>query len=422
MLFKLSWKNIITRPYSSGLSVVLLASSIMIILLAILTMDQLETKFNENANKIDLVVGAKGSRLQLVLCNVFHVDHPTGNIYQDDVSFLSKHPFVKSAIPISLGDSYKSYRIVGTELSFLNDLYQTTLREGSFFKKSLEVVAGADVAQKLDLKIGSVFHGSHGISESIHDHDDFDYTVVGILEPSGEVVDQLLVTSLESVWDVHPSEHNEGSFDLTKEKKHDHDHDHGHDHDHHGENQEESKKEVTALLVNYSSPRAKFSIPSLVNKKEQIMAAEPAIEIQQLVDLLAPAKSVLSVLAWFIFGLAIISMIITLLNSMKDRKYEIAMMRVSGATARVVLFSILLEGFLIALLGILFGFILGHGLMELMGYYLTMNYHYHFTGLVFDFIELWIIAGVLLIGMISALIPAIMAYRIDISQTLKNKT
>ena len=420
MLFKLSWKNIITRPYSSGLSVVLLASSIMIILLAILTMDQLEDKFNENANKIDLVVGAKGSRLQLVLCNVFHVDHPTGNIYQEDVSFLSKHPFVKSAIPISLGDSYKSYRIVGTELSFLTNLYQTPLREGSFFKKSLEVVAGADVAQKLDLKIGSVFHGSHGISESIHDHDDFDYTIVGILKPSGEVIDQLLVTSLESVWDVHPSDHDKGSFDLTKEKTHAHDH--GHDHDHHGENHEESKKEVTALLINYSSPRAKFSIPSLVNKKEQIMAAEPAIEIKQLVDLLAPAKSVLSVLAWFIFGLAVISMIITLLNSMKDRKYEIAMMRVSGATARVVLFSILLEGFLITLLGILFGFILGHGLMELMGYYLTMNYHYDFTGLVFDFIELWIIAGVLLIGMISALIPAIVAYRIDISQTLKNKT
>ena len=130
MLIKLGWKNIVKRPFSSGLSIVLLASSLMIILLAILTMDQLRSKFDENANKIDLVVGAKGSRLQSVLCNVFHIDNPTGNIKMDEVGFLSKHPFVQSAIPISLGDSYKSFRIVGTELSFITQLYKTSLAKG----------------------------------------------------------------------------------------------------------------------------------------------------------------------------------------------------------------------------------------------------------------------------------------------------
>ena len=119
MIFKLAWRNIITRPLSSGLSAVLLSSSIMVIILSMLTMKQMKSKFNENANKIDLVVGSKGSRLQSVLCNVFHIDYPNGNIKLKEVDFLFKHPFVKSAIPISLGDSYKKYRIIGTNSNFI---------------------------------------------------------------------------------------------------------------------------------------------------------------------------------------------------------------------------------------------------------------------------------------------------------------
>ena len=415
MLIKLGWKNIVKRPFSSGLSIVLLASSLMIILLAILTMDQLRSKFDENANKIDLVIGAKGSRLQSVLCNVFHIDNPTGNIKMDEVDFLSKHPFVQSAIPISLGDSYKSYRIVGTELSFITQLYKTSLAKGRLYKKSLELVVGANVAKKLNLKLGDIFYGSHGIEESIHDHDDFEYNIVGILNYSGEVIDNLLITSLESIWDVHPEDSHKGSFDLREEEEDHHHHHHHHDHHH-----KEETKQITAVLINYNSPRGKFTIPSMVNKKNNLMAAEPAIEIQQLLDLIQPAIKVITILAWFIFSLAIISMIITILNSMKDRKYEIAMMRVAGSNAKTILFSILIEGFLVAFIGCLFGFILGHLSMALIGYFLSNNYNYEFSGLIFNVSEIWLMMGTIIIGMVSSLFPAISAYKIDISSTLKN--
>ena len=109
MIFKLAWRNIITRPLSSGLSAVLLSSSIMVIVLSMLTMKQMRSKFNENANKIDLVVGAKGSRLQSVLCNVFHIDYPNGNIKLNEVDFLFKHPFVKSA-------RFKQKRLTSTSM------------------------------------------------------------------------------------------------------------------------------------------------------------------------------------------------------------------------------------------------------------------------------------------------------------------
>ena len=412
MILRYSIRNIITKPLSSGLSVLLMAISIMIIVLAYSTMSQLSSNFNQNANKIDLVVGAKGSRMQLVLCNVFHLDQPTGNIPLQSVNFVQEHPFVDLAIPISLGDNYKKFRIVGTKPSFINELYQAKFLEGEIFSKSLEVVAGAQVAQELNLSIGSTFSGSHGLGESIHDHGDFTYRVVGILAKSREVIDQLLMTPLESVWDVHPEDHNKGSFELKQEKEH-----HHHDHDHHHHDHE--AKDITAMLVKYGSPRGKFTLPSSVNKKDMLMAAEPAVEIQQLFQLIQPAVDVLYKLSWLIFCLAMVSVFITLLNSLKDRKYEIAMMRAGGATSTTVFMSVLIEGALISLIGSFIGIILGHSLMELLANYMISSYNYDFTGFMFYPFEFILILGSLLIGMISALYPAYTAYKLNIAQTLK---
>lgn len=418
MLFQYSIKNITTKPLSSGLSVLLMAVSIMIIVLANLTMSQLSSKFNENANKVDLVVGSKGSRMQLVLCNVFHIDQPTGNIPMKSVQFIENHPFVSLAVPISLGDNYKKFRIVGTRASFINELYDARIDEGKIFDNSLEVVVGSKVAKELNLNIGSTFTGSHGIGESIHDHGDFEYEVVGILEQTGEVIDQLLLTPLESVWDVHPDDHQKGTFELSKNKKgtHEHHHDHHHDHSH---QHEKSSNEITSLLVKYNSPRGKFTLPGSVNKKSELMAAEPAIEIQQLFELIQPAVDILIRLSWIIFGLAMISVFITLLNSMKDRKYEIAMMRAGGASSKKIFISVIFESIIISLIGSFLGVVLGHTLMELLSGLVLSNYNYDFSGFLFYPVEFLFILGSVFIGMISALYPAYSAYKINIAQTLK---
>ena len=418
MLFQYSIKNITTKPLSSGLSIMLMAVSIMIIVLANLTMSQLSSKFNENANKVDLVVGSKGSRMQLVLCNVFHIDQPTGNIPMKSVQFIENHPFVSLAVPISLGDNYKKFRIVGTRASFINELYKARINEGKIFEKSLEVVVGSKVAKDLNLNIGSTFTGSHGIGESIHDHGDFEYEVVGILEQTGEVIDQLLLTPLESVWDVHPDDHQKGTFELSKNKKdtHEHHHDHHHDHSH---QHEKSSNEITSLLVKYNSPRGKFTLPGSINKKSELMAAEPAIEIQQLFELIQPAVDILIRLSWIIFGLAMISVFITLLNSMKDRKYEIAMMRAGGASSKKIFISVIFESIIISLIGSFLGVVLGHTLMELLSGLVLSNYNYDFSGFLFYPVEFLFILGSVFIGMISALYPAYSAYKINIAQTLK---
>ena len=418
MLLQYSIKNITTKPLSSGLSVLLMAVSIMIIVLANLTMSQLSSKFNENANKVDLVVGSKGSRMQLVLCNIFHIDQPTGNIPMKSVQFIENHPFVSLAVPISLGDNFKKFRIVGTRATFINDLYKAKINEGKIFEKSLEVVLGSKVAKELDLNIGSTFTGSHGIGESIHDHGDFEYEVVGILEQTGEVIDQLLLTPLESVWDVHPDDHQKGTFELSKNKKDTHEHHHDHHHDH-GHQHEKSSNEITSLLVKYNSPRGKFTLPGSINKKSELMAAEPAIEIQQLFELIQPAVDILIRLSWIIFGLAMISVFITLLNSMKDRKYEIAMMRAGGASSKKIFISVIFESIIISLIGSFLGVVLGHILMQLLSGLVLSNYNYDFSGFLFYPVELLFILGSVFIGMISALYPAYAAYKINIAQTLK---
>ena len=414
MIFKLAWKNISSRPLSTGLSIVLLSSSIMVIVLATLTINQMKLKFNDNANKIDLVIGAKGSRLQLILCNVFHIDYPTGNIFMEDVEFLTKHPFVKNAVPISLGDAYQQHRIIGTNKNFISEIYKATLEKGELFNKSSEVVIGSNVAKKLNL--GNSFIGSHGVGESLHEHQDFKYLVVGVLKPTGEIIDELIITPLESIWNVHHDEYKKGSFDLKTAEEHDL-------HQLEDEKAEHSidKKEITALLVNYNSPRAKFSIPGIINKKNSLMSADPAIEIKQLIDLIQPAVNILYFLALFIFGLSFFSIIITLVNSMKDRKYEIVMMRVGGASMKIIFISVILEGFYIGFLGSIIGLVLGHSLMEIMASFINFKYHYKFSGFVFDQFEIVLILITILIGMIAAIFPAIVAYKFDIAKVLKNK-
>jgi len=148
------------------------------------------------------------------------------------------------------------------------------------------------------------------------------------------------------------------------------------------------------------------------------MAAEPAIEIQQLFELVVPAIEILEKLAWIILILAVFSMFITLLNSMKDRRYEMALMRVSGASSFKVFVSVIIEGVLVSFLGLIFGLFLGHFLMELFSFYLEDEYHFYFTGWIIYEYEYLIIIAAVIIGMISALIPAIKAYKIDISKTL----
>ena len=172
---------------------------------------QLRNNFEKNLAGIDLVIGAKGSPLQLILAGMYHIDAPTGNISIGEARpFLRKnHPLIETSVPISTGDNYMGYRLVGTTEEFLG-LYDAQIVEGKMYTRHFEVVAGRTVAENLGLELGSTFKSSHGfMDDDMHVHDDAEaFKVVGILDGTGTVIDQLLLTTTESFWLVHDhSEH-----------------------------------------------------------------------------------------------------------------------------------------------------------------------------------------------------------------------
>ena len=300
----------VSKPLNLLLSLLLLSLSVALVTFVIQLSQQLDNQLNKNIAPFDMVVGAKGSPLQLVLSAILHIDNPTGNIKLSEANTLQKHPFVKTAIPVSYGDNYKGYRILGTEASYL-DQYNAQLQEGKLVEVSFEVVVGNSAASTLGLHIGDQFTSSHGLAASgVEEHDDHPFTVTGILEPTGTVVDQLLITNLESIWDVHNhKEHNEDEDDHDHEGEHDkHDDHHHHDdesetHDEHNEEDHEDgetheheeehddHKEITALLIKFKSPLGLVQLPRFINENTTMQAALPGFEIQRLVCLLYTSPS-----------------------------------------------------------------------------------------------------------------------------------
>jgi len=440
-ILRLSWKNIISKPLPSILSVLLLAVGLSTAIILKLTEHQLTENINNTGKDVKLVIGAKGSRLQLVLSSVFQIDNPTGNINYGFYTLLKRNRMIKEMIPVSMGDSYKRKRIVGTNQDYIR-LFSGKLKEGVLFENPLEATIGSVVASELGLKVGDEFVGGHGMEEVLHSHDEYKYKVVGVLERSGSVLDNLILTPVETVWIMHAGHNDDSEYTLGAGDKEmhapeevledslsqiaeEHNHEHHH-HDHHVEvnldsvlaNIDPKDREITAILFPNLSGNAKIGVLNNANNQPSMMAVDPAPEIMLLKNKLTPFVSIIVAISWFITIIAMFSVFIGLLNSLRGRKYEIALMRVLGASKSKVLVSILFEGVILSVLGYLLCLVLSHAGMELIGSWMQNEYQYEFTGWIFLNSELTYLLVAIAIGLVSALIPAYKAYNTDISETL----
>ncbi len=427
---RLSWKNLVDRPLGMLLSVVLFALGVGLISLLLLLNQQLEQKFEKNLAGIDLVVGAKGSPLQLILCNMYHIDAPTGNIdIADARPFLrSGHPLIELAVPLSLGDNYRNFRIVGTTSEF-KDLYDATVQSGKLFTRHFEVTIGAHVAASLGLKVGDTFYSAHGFDHNTDfEHEsDQPFVVAGIFAPSGSVIDQLILTTPPTIWMVHDHEVAPEKEDVDHSEDHQHDHSEGEGdtpHDHHHEAYDQPllsypDKQITSMLIKFSARNFRtLNMQRNINENTSLQAATPAIEINRLFSLMGVGLNTLRVLAWVIVIVSGLSIFISLLSSLKDRKYELALMRVMGASRTKLFVLILLEGLIIAVIGYAIGILLSHLSVEYLADQMQDAYKYSISGKVFLLQEGVLFVGCLLVGLISAIIPAWYAFKTDISETL----
>ncbi|MFZ5432083.1 MAG: ABC transporter permease [Bacteroidota bacterium] len=586
-ILRLSLSKIRSKPANALVSIILFAIGTGIISLVINGERNLKNQFSGNLAGIDLVVGAKGSPLQLILSSVFHIDTPTGNIPLAEAERISRNPMVEKTIPIALGDNHQGFRIVGTTPEYAA-LYQARLSAGSWFDKPYEAVIGAEVAQRTGLRTGDHFTGRHGFTQHGHHHDEDIYTVVGILEKSGTVIDGLILTTVDTYWMIHAghhhntlNEHNQG--DLHEEsgmlnRQHpvqpnhavhvhgdecDHSHLPGHvhsdecDHSHlpghiHSENSDHSHlpghvhsdecdhshipghvhsdecdhshipghvhsdecdhshpqghthhdghtnsglheniplnrvtnspentrgrvkfdsggsgsdpdhtdreeddeaaweelirkldaredlsagemalyrsrsgqlqetttdpgKQITALLVFYSTPRAAVQLPRMINDNTSMQAASPAFETHRLFTLAGTAVSFLQWLAWIIIIISGLNVFIHLTNTLNQNLHEIALIRALGASRLKVMLLMILQGLWLAIAGGLVGILAGKlllawlpGIARLQG---GTIYAFH-SG---DLMLLLLAAAA---GILSALVPAIRAYRTDVHHIL----
>ncbi len=425
-IIQIAWRNIISNPLNLLMSIILFGLGVGLISFLLLFNTQLKDKFDKNLAEIDLVVGAKGSPLQMILCNMYHIDNPTGNIPIKNAAPLLKdlHPLIKKAIPLSLGDNYKSYRIVGTNHDIV-DLYSGKLKEGDLWKNDFEVTIGKTVADETALKIGDKFISSHGFVEDDHAHDEHSFIVKGILDGTGTVMDQLIFTNTATIWRVHEHAEKTDTTHAGHADEHDHSAENsGHQHDNsNADLLNHPDQQITSVLIQYKS-RTNFQALNFgrnINENTDMQAASPAIEINRLYNMIGVGTDALRGLAILIAIVSALSIFISLFKSMRERKYELALLRVMGAGRTKVFALIIVEGLILALIGFLIGTLMSHLGMETVAKYLKADFRYSFTGWKWVSEEWIILAVSLVLGFVAALIPAIQAAKTDINKTLSEK-
>ncbi|MEM1357511.1 MAG: FtsX-like permease family protein [Bacteroidota bacterium] len=469
------------KPLSALLSVLLFALSIGLVSLLLNLREQADQQFDANLAGIDLAVGAKGSPLELTLNSMYHVGYATGNITLEQAKpfFNPRHPIVEDAIPLSVGDSYRGYRIVGTIPKILS-WYEAEVAEGEVWNADFTVTIGAEVAAANNLSIGDTFKSNHGIIDEGADnieHDD-DFTVVGILAPSGTVMDQLVLTTSQTYWHAHDhgdGDHANHDHEGEDHAGHDHGdedhsgHDHegedhaGHDHgdedhsghDHKGEDhaghdhgdeghaghdhsghdhhdhahdedplevllKENPEQEITSVLVKYKNASSfqALNFPRNINENTELLAANPAYEISEVRRQFDSGQRILGILVLAITVVSALSIFIALFNSLRERRYELALLRVMGAGRPKLFGLILLEGLMVAIIGYVLGLLLSHGILYLMAANIKDDFRYNLDPTHFMAEEAWLLFGALAIGFLAALFPATQAARTDIGETL----
>lgn len=399
--FTLALKSLRHKPLSTTVNLVLMAVGVAMMSFVLSASQQLEEKALRDAQGIDLVVGAKGSPLQLILSSVYHIDIPTGNIPLAAEAQLRQNRMVKKVIPLALGDSFQGFRIVGTTQEYIAH-YGGSLAQGKLFDAPMQAVIGAQAAARTGLRAGAQFVGSHGLAGSGDTHGDAPFTVVGVLKPTGTVLDRLMLTPVESVWQVHEVAHGIDPADEEEKAAMD------------------EERELTALLVQYASPLAAAMLPRAVNSQAELQAAQPAFESAKLFRMLGVGVDALRGIAAIMLLSAALSMFVALYNALEERKTDLAILRTLGAPPRKLLSLLLAEGLLLATAGALLGWAAGHAALEILGRAVSDDQNLSLTGWFVAPAEAWLAPVAIGIGLAAALLPALRAYRTDIATTLSH--
>lgn len=430
-ILRLALNQILEKPLQSGINLLVMALGLGMVSLLLLGQHQFQERMGRDAEGIDLVVGAAGSPMQLILSSVYHVDIPTGNIPAEARDVVAEERAVALTIPLALGDNYQGYRLVGTETTLIEH-YGGTLAEGRHWDQPLEAVAGARAARETGLAAGDEFAPQHGLGDGGPAHGEHPHRVVGVLEPTGTILDRLILTSVASVWRTHGHDH--GHDEHGEEHDHGHDHEHGDAHDEagnpgpgqepavetHGEAAHGEPGEFTALLVRYAAPIAAARLPDRIDRETPWQSASPAYQSARLASLIDPGVRALQWLGALLLGAALLGVVALIYQNLAERRYDLALLRAMGARPGLLFRLTLIQGLILVMAGLVTGLAASHLALEVLGRWTEAGRDLALTGWTWTPAQSWLAAGILGAGLVLTLIPAWLAARTEVAGTLRH--
>lgn len=406
----LALKSVLNRKATAILTILTVAVSVILLLGVERVRTEAKSSFANTISGTDLIVGGRSGQVNLLLYSVFRIGNATNNIDWKSYEEFSQHNAVKWAIPISLSDSHKGFRVMGTNHSYFENYrygskQPLTFQQGKEFNQLFDVVIGADVAKKLDYKIGDHIILAHGISDvAFSRHDNLPFTIVGILAPTGTPVDKTVHVSLEAIEAIHvgwESGANLGHTPNAEALK----------------QRDFQPKQITAMMVGLKSKIQTFALQREINnyRQEPLSAIMPGIALHELWGMMAVAEQALLIVSGFVVIAGLLGMLSSLLTSLQERRREMAILRAMGARPRHVFGLLISEASALTFLGITLGVAVLFALIAVVAPIVQQSYGINISISAITPHEWKLLMLVQVAGIIIGFIPAFRAYRQSLS-------
>ncbi|HAS6549262.1 TPA: FtsX-like permease family protein [Vibrio parahaemolyticus] len=409
-VIKLAWKSLMNRKATAVLTIMTVAISVILLLGVERIRTQAKDSFANTISGTDLIVGGRSGQVNLLLYSVFRIGNATNNIDWKSYQEFSQHRAVDWAIPISLGDSHKGFRVMGTNHSYFEHYkygskQPLTFSKGKEFNGLFETVLGSDVAKQLGYQIGSEIIIAHGISDvGFSRHDKLPFKVVGILAPTGTPVDKTVHVSLEAIEAIHVGWESGARLGPTPDAKV-------------LQERDFQPKQITAMLVGLKSRIQTFALQRQINNypKEPLSAIMPGVALHELWGMMSVAEQALMAVSGFVVIAGLLGMLSSLLTSLQERRREMAILRAMGARPRHVFSLLISEASLLTAAGIVTGVLGLYAILALLQPLIQQHYGINLTLSTLSAYEGMLLSFVQCAGIVIGFIPAFRAYRQSLS-------
>ncbi|HIF6108209.1 ABC transporter permease [Vibrio parahaemolyticus] len=409
-VIKLAWKSLMNRKATAVLTIMTVAISVILLLGVERIRTQAKDSFANTISGTDLIVGGRSGQVNLLLYSVFRIGNATNNIDWKSYQEFSRHRAVDWAIPISLGDSHKGFRVMGTNHSYFEHYkygskQSLTFSKGKEFNGLFETVLGSDVATQLGYQIGSEIIIAHGISDvGFSRHDKLPFKVVGILAPTGTPVDKTVHVSLEAIEAIHVGWESGARLGPTPDAKV-------------LQERDFQPKQITAMLVGLKSRIQTFALQRQINNypKEPLSAIMPGVALHELWGMMSVAEQALMAVSGFVVIAGLLGMLSSLLTSLQERRREMAILRAMGARPRHVFSLLISEASLLTAAGIVTGVLGLYAILALLQPLIQQHYGINLTLSTLSAYEWMLLSFVQCAGIVIGFIPAFRAYRQSLS-------